>query len=606
MENWVIKNKKADFEQLVKQFGISEVIARCLVNKGLLEKQEIENFLHPKLSRLHHPLLMKDMQKACEILTSFINDGKKIRIIGDYDVDGVISTYILYTTLLKIGANVDYEIPDRVKDGYGMNIQMVEACYKDKVDLILTCDNGISAIDQIAKAKEYGMTVIVTDHHDLVHTDTGEILLPDADALLNPKQPDCKYPYKGLCGAGVAYKLLMALIDYITNRTTLYELHEQKASLGQKVSVVLGQSFESELLSYVAIATVCDVMELLDENRIIVKHGLNLLKNTNNYGLLALMDASNIDKEQLSTFHLGYVLGPCLNASGRLNTAKRGLELLLSDTAEKAIPLAEEVRGLNEVRKDMTALGVTMAIDQIENSSLKMDKVLVVYLKDCHESLAGIIAGRLREKYYKPAIVLTDAEDSSVKGSARSIELYNIYEELSKCRDLLLKMGGHPMAAGLSLTEANIESLRLRLNSMTTLSEEMLIPKVTIDIHLPLGFVSETLVNELKQLEPFGKGNEKPLFAEKDLQIKSAMVIGKNSSGIRFRLINSYQKEMEALYFGDVETFFTYIADLYGTEEAEKLRMGRSTKIKLMITYFPRINEYNGTKTVQILIQNYR
>jgi single-stranded-DNA-specific exonuclease len=383
-------------------------------------------------------------------------------------------------------------------------------------------------------------------------------------------------------------------------------LHEQKASLGQKVSVVLGQSFESELLSYVAIATVCDVMELLDENRIIVKHGLNLLKNTNNYGLLALMDASNIDKEQLSTFHLGYVLGPCLNASGRLNTAKRGLELLLSDTAEKAIPLAEEVRGLNEVRKDMTALGVTMAIDQIENSSLKMDKVLVVYLKDCHESLAGIIAGRLREKYYKPAIVLTDAEDSSVKGSARSIELYNIYEELSKCRDLLLKMGGHPMAAGLSLTEANIESLRLRLNSMTTLSEEMLIPKVTIDIHLPLGFVSETLVNELKQLEPFGKGNEKPLFAEKDLQIKSAMVIGKNSSGIRFRLINSYQKEMEALYFGDVETFFTYIADLYGTEEAEKLRMGRSTKIKLMITYFPRINEYNGTKTVQILIQNYR
>ncbi|MDF2952358.1 MAG: recJ [Anaerocolumna sp.] len=426
MENWVVKNKKADFKALMERFQISEVIARLLVNRNQMTTEEIESYLHPELSYLHNPFLMKDMDKACNILLQKIQSGKKIRIVGDYDVDGVSSTYILYTGLLKCGANIDYEIPDRVKDGYGINMQIIEAAYEDGVDTLLTCDNGISAFEQVQKAKDLGMTVIVTDHHDIPY-----YKIPNADAVVNPKQVECNYPWKMLCGGAVAYKLIQAI----------YEKSD------------ISPNELSPLLEIAAIATVCDVMDLVDENRIIVKNGLDLLKNTQNYGLNALMEEGNVNKSKLSAYHLGFIIGPCLNASGRLDSAKKGLKLLLSQTEKEAEILAKELKELNDIRKDMTLKGLEQAIDIVENSTIQKDKVLVVFLEECHESLAGIIAGRLREKYNKPSIVLTRAENK-VKGSCRSIEQFNIYEELSKCKDLLLSFGGHPMAAGLSQNQS--------------------------------------------------------------------------------------------------------------------------------------------------------
>ncbi|MDF2539470.1 MAG: hypothetical protein K0S76_2491 [Herbinix sp.] len=588
MENWVLKNKKADFEGLSQTCGISEVMARCLVNKGFEKPEEIEAFLKPKIEDLHDPSDMKDMDKAINILKDKIRDGKKIRIIGDYDVDGVVATYVLYRTLKLVGANADYDIPDRIKDGYGININMVEKARAEMVDTILTCDNGIVAMDQVLYAKSCGMTVIITDHHNLAESEDKEVILPQADAIINPKQPDCSYPFKCLCGAAIAYKLMTVLLDSF-NCESKVNIHKYK----------------EELLSYIAIATICDVMDLIDENRIMVKHGLAQLQHTENKGLLALMDICQIDREQLAAFHLGFIIGPCLNASGRLNTAKKGLELLLAETKEEAVGLAKEVKLLNDLRKDMTAENVEKAVRLIESSELAKDKILVVYLPDCHESIAGIIAGRVRERFHKPTIILTDAEDC-IKGSARSVECYNMIEELCKYRDLLIKVGGHPMAAGLSIQPANVSYLRQRLNENTVLTDEMLMPKVAIDILLPFGYITEPLIHELKQLEPFGKGNDKPLFAEKDLRIKSAFLIGKSNNGIRFKVENQYGREMEALYFGDVEGFFTYIEATYGREEAEKLKTGRSLKATLTITYLPRINEYNGFKNIQLMIQNYR
>lgn len=585
MENWVIKNRKADFNLIMQECGVSEVLARCLVNKGFETTKEINLFLHPTLEQLHDPLLMKDMKKSCDLLADKINSKKRIRIIGDYDVDGVVATYILYRTLNILSAEVDYEIPDRIKDGYGINVAMVEAAHQDQIDTLLTCDNGIAAMEQIDAAKQLGMTVIVTDHHSLVQTEEGEIILPKADAVINPKQLECTYPFKGLCGAAIAYKLSLALLD-------IYDISGK-------------EELAKELLSFVAIATICDVMDLVDENRVMVKFGLDLLRNTTNRGLNALMDASAVDKLQLNTFHLGFVIGPCLNASGRLDTAKKGLELLLAQTEAEAIRLATEVRSLNELRKNMTSENVEKAMRLIEEKNLNKDKILVVLLEGCHESIAGIIAGRVREKYNKPTLVLTETENC-VKGSGRSIEQYNMVAELQNCRDLFLKMGGHPMAAGLSMLPEKVELLRELLNRNTSLTEEMLIPKISIDIHLPLGYITEQLIQELRQLEPFGKGNEKPLFAEKDLKIKSAFVVGKNAKGLKLRVENQYGRELEAMYFGEVSEFFQYIGNTYGNQEAEKLKTGRGVNATIAITYFPKINEYNGFRNIQLMLQNYR
>lgn len=589
MENWVIKNKKADFALIMDKFKVSEVMARCLVNRDLETPEEIDTFLHPSLDNLYNPFLLKDMEEACNILQKKIDEGRRIRIIGDYDVDGVVATYILYRTLIILGAKVDYQIPDRINDGYGINARMVEDAYNEQVDTLLTCDNGITAIDEIKRAKEYGITVIITDHHNPQQLEEGDVL-PEADAIINPKRIDCTYPYKGLCGGAVAYKLSVALLS----RYGYADASDKSMS-----------EYEKELISYTAIATVCDVMELVDENRIIVNNGLSFLRNTSNIGLLALMKVCQINKEQLMAYHLGFIIGPCLNASGRLDSAMKGIKLLLSDTRDEAVELANEVFKLNVIRKDMTAEHVEKAIMLIEEENMLQDKILVIYLGDCHESIAGIIAGRIRERYYRPTLVLTNAQDG-IKGSGRSIEGYNMIEELSKNRELMIKVGGHPMAAGLSLLPENIELLRKALNENPPVTEEMLRPKVTIDVLLPLGYISEELVKELGLLEPFGNGNAKPLFVEKDLIIKSLLVIGKRSNGIRFRVKNAYGREMDALYFGDVDGFFTYISDTYGSEEVQCLKTGRGTKIKLTITYYPKLNEYNGYKSVQLIIQNYR
>lgn len=612
MEKWVVKNKKADFKALMERFQISEVIARLLVNRNQMTTEEIESYLHPELSYLHNPFLMKDMDKACNILLQKIQSGKKIRIVGDYDVDGVSSTYILYTGLLKCGANIDYEIPDRVKDGYGINMQIIEAAYEDGVDTLLTCDNGISAFEQVQKAKDLGMTVIITDHHDIPYIEPlksdeyegfghdSDLIcnnqnvndnnikdkiykIPNADAVVNPKQVECNYPWKMLCGGAVAYKLIQAI----------YEKSD------------ISPNELGPLLEIAAIATVCDVMDLVDENRIIVKNGLDLLKNTQNYGLNALMEESNVNKSKLSAYHLGFIIGPCLNASGRLDSAKKGLKLLLSQTEKEAEILAKELKELNDIRKDMTLKGLEQAIDIVENSTIQKDKVLVVFLEECHESLAGIIAGRLREKYNKPSIVLTRAENK-VKGSCRSIEQYNIYEELSKCKDLLLSFGGHPMAAGLSLEYSNIEQLRIQLNENTLLTHSDLIPKVSIDVVLPLGYVSEDLVRDLEILEPFGKGNTKPIFAERNLKVRKANILGKNANVLKFQVVNEYGKVMDALFFGEPEAFLAPLKDKYGQNEIDKMFQNRDNSVSFSATYYPNINEYNGNQTIQIIIQNYQ
>ncbi len=586
MEKWVLKNKKADFTAMMKQYKISEVIARLLVNRNHEEAEDIKAFLHPDIGYLHNPLTMKDMVKACDILTDKIKHGKKIRIVGDYDVDGVASTYVLYTALNNCKATVDYEIPDRVKDGYGINMNIIEAASLDGIDTILTCDNGISAKEQIEKAKELGMTVIITDHHDVPFMEEGdrkEYIIPKGDAVVNPKQHDCQYPFKCLCGAAVAFKLVQILYD--------------RFGIDKKET--------DKLLEVVAIATVCDVMDLVNENRIIVKNGLELLKKTDNFGLKALMEKNNINLINLSAYHLGYIIGPCLNASGRLDTAKKGLRLLLSETKEEADLLAGELKQLNDTRKEMTAKSLEQAIKLVEDGGMEEDKVLVVYLKDCHESLAGIIAGRLKERYNKPAIVLTDSE-AAIKGSCRSIEQYNIYEELTKCKHLLLKYGGHPLAAGLSLAETEVELLRKTLNQNTLLTTEDLIPKISIDILLPLGYLNEELVMELERMEPFGKGNLKPVFAEKNLRIRRAGIFGKNSNVLKLQVANEYGRVMDAVYFGEVEVFLNNLREGYGREEIDKMFQNRDNAVKLSVTYYPSINEYGGNRTVQIIIQNYQ
>ncbi|MGN6713010.1 single-stranded-DNA-specific exonuclease RecJ [Anaerocolumna jejuensis] len=584
MEKWVLRNKKADFEAIMKKHGISECLARLLVNRGLTKEMDIDLYLNPDYQNTYSPCTMKDLTKACKILEDKIDSSLPIRIVGDYDVDGVSSTYILYKALTLCGARVDYEIPDRIKDGYGINEHIIDGAYEAGIDTIITCDNGIAALEQVKKAKRLGMTVIVTDHHDIpfVMEEEKRYLLPEADAVVNPKQEDCPYPFKQLCGAAVAYKLM----------EVLYKSRQ------------IGEAELVPLREVVAIATVCDVMELTGENRILVKKGLELLRKTKNQGLRALMEKNGIAVENLSSYHLGFVIGPCLNAGGRLDTAKKGLRLLLSESKEEADKRAEELKGLNDLRKQMTEEGILKAVSMIESSALKDDRVLVVYLQDCHESLAGIIAGRIREKYNKPAIVLTSAHEM-VKGSGRSIEKYNMYEELTASGKYLVKFGGHPMAAGMSLALESVEPFRISLNNNTTLTEEDLIPKVVIDVVLPLGLITEELIEEIKLLEPFGKGNEKPLFADRSLKVLKLAVIGKNKNVIKLLVRNQYGKEMDALYFGDTEGFLEALYDAYGQNEVDRAFQNRENKLKLSLTYYPSVNEYNGSRSLQIIIQNY-
>ncbi len=586
MEKWFVMRKGAPFQEIAEKFQIHPILARLIRNRDVIGDEHIEKYLHGTIADLYDGMLMKDMDRALDILLEKIREEKKIRIIGDYDIDGINATYILLEGLKYLGANVDIDIPDRMKDGYGLNKHLIDRAFDEEVDTIVTCDNGIAAFEEITYGKRLGMTIIVTDHHEVPYEETEQgkrFILPPADAVIDPKQESCMYPFKGLCGAAVAYKLVEALFG----------------AAGKDIDDV------DYLMENVAIATVGDVMDLVDENRIFVKQGLEMLKRTKNLGLKALIECTGVDVAHLSAYHIGFVIGPCLNASGRLDTAKRALELLCAQTRREADVLAGDLKALNDNRKDMTQLAVKAAIDMIENTALRDDKVLVVYLPDCHESLAGIVAGRIRERYYKPTFVLTKAEEG-VKGSGRSIDTYHMYEALNQCKELLTKFGGHKLAAGLSLEEQNVEVFRKKLNNETTLTEDDLTAKVSIDMQLPLQYINERLIEELSYLEPFGKGNTKPIFVEKNIEIVRANKIGKNQNVLKMQVQDEQGISIEAMYFGDIELFENYLEKRFGAQRVTAMWRGQRSGMKLAFTYYPTVNEYMGRKTTQIVIQNYQ
>ena len=586
MERWVLLRKGADFEAIGKKYQISPRLACLIRNRDVIGEEAVDRYLNGTISDLYDGMLMKDMDKAIDILKEKILEDKKIRVIGDYDIDGVNATYILLEGLERLGADVDSDIPERISDGYGLNRHLVERAYEAGVDTFITCDNGIAAADEIAYGKEMGMTVIVTDHHEVPFDEQdGEkrYRIPPADAVMDPKQPDCLYPFKGLCGAAVAYKLMEALWE----------------SMGKDSADL------DDLIENVAIATIGDVMDLEDENRIFVKEGLQMLRRTKNPGLKALIECTGIDKNSLNSYHIGFVLGPCINASGRLDTAKRALELLRAGTQKEADILAGDLKALNDSRKDMTEEAVKQAEEQVETTTISKDKVLVVYLPDCHESLAGIVAGRIRENYYKPVFVLTDAEEG-VKGSGRSIDGYHMYEELNKCKELLTKFGGHRLAAGLSLPKENVGKFREMLNKNCTLTEEEMKEKVTIDMEMPFGCVTEGLVKELELLEPFGKGNTKPVFAARDVTLLGARILGKNRNVLKLQVQDVNGCRIEAMLFHHADDFLGKLEEQYGKTEVEALLKGRGRQIRISMTYYPDINEYMGKKTPQIVVTHYR
>lgn len=569
MEKWMVYNKKADFQKIGSEFGIDPVIARLIRNRDIQDMKEIRSYLYGTLAEIPSPWKMKDMERAVQILQKKITQKKKIRIIGDYDIDGVTATCILLKGLKRLNANVDTYIPDRVKDGYGMHEQLIDKALEDGIDTILTCDNGIAAAAEIEYAKKEGLTVIVTDHHDIPFRDTedGRIwIIPKADAVVNPKQNDCLYPNKNICGAVVAWKLIWALYE----------------RLGIDSDEIW------DFLELAAIATVGDVMDLQGENRIIVKEGLKKLSSTSSEGLKALICVNNLEGAEITAYHVGFVIGPCINASGRLDTAARSLELLLADNMEDAMKLADDLYDLNQSRKAMTEQGKEQAIQSIEENNLGKDRVLVVYLPDCHESLAGIIAGRIREAYNKPVFVLTKGADG-VKGSGRSIEAYSMYEELVKCSDLLTQFGGHPMAAGLSMEEKNVELFRRRLNDNCTLTEQDLIPQIMIDVPMPISYLSKKLTEQLKVLEPFGKGNSKPLFAQKNLRAVGIRVLGRNRNVAKMLLIDENGIKMDAVYFGEAQEFVDFV----------------QAHDTISVTYYPEINVFQGRENLQVVIKNY-
>lgn len=569
MEKWFVSAKKADFKEIGKQFDIDPVIARLIRNRDVTGTKAIQEYLRGTIQDIPGPGLLKGMKEATSILKQKIREKKKIRIIGDYDIDGVTATYILIKGLERLGARADTYIPDRITDGYGIHMPLIYKALEDGIDTIVTCDNGIAASKEIAFAKEKGLTVIVTDHHEVPFVeDNGErtYILPPADAVINTKQPGCPYPNKNLCGAVVAMKLIWALYD---------DSH-------------IPETEKEEFLELAAIATVGDVMDLQGENRILVKEGLKRLPYTKNKGLQALIRVTGLEGSRISSYHIGFVLGPCINASGRLDTAARSLRLLQCEDAGEAARLAGDLKALNDSRKALTEKGKDAAIQLIENTDLKKDPVLVVYLPECHESLAGIIAGRIREKYNRPVFVLTKGE-KGVKGSGRSIQQYSMFEELVKCGDLLDQYGGHPMAAGLSLPEENVSLLRKRLNEQCNLKEEDLIPKVIIDVPMPISYISTKLVEQLSLLEPFGKGNTKPLFAQKNVKAINSRVIGKNHNVTKLQLMDEQGYVIEAVYFGNIPEFMDFL----------------SARDKISVTYYPEINRYQGRETLQVIIQNY-
>ncbi|MDE7037240.1 MAG: single-stranded-DNA-specific exonuclease RecJ [Lachnospiraceae bacterium] len=586
MERWVLLRKGADFEGIGRRFQISPRMACLIRNREVTGDEAIDQYLNGTIGDLYDGMLMKGMDQAVDILREKIADRKRIRIIGDYDIDGINAVYILMEGIRKLGGDVDSDIPDRIRDGYGLNVELVRRAHAEGIDTIVTCDNGIAAADEIAYGKSLGMTVIVTDHHEVPYDEEGEerhYLLPPADAVIDPKQPECGYPFKGLCGAAIAYKLVEALCE----------------AMGKDADEL------DYLIENAAIATVGDVMDLCGENRIIVKEGLEMLGRTHNLGLRSLMECTKIERERIRAYHIGFVLGPCMNASGRLDTAKRALKLLGAEDKREADILAQELKALNDSRKEMTEEAVEQARELVETTPAGEDKVLVIYLPQCHESLAGIVAGRIRERYYKPVFVLTDAEEG-VKGSGRSIDAYHMFEELSRCRELLTRYGGHRLAAGLSLKRENVKLLRQMLNANCTLTQEDLSEKVVIDMELPFSCVTEDFVQELSLLEPFGKGNTKPVFAARNVEILSGRILGKNQNVLKLRVQDEAATEIDAMCFQQMDVLLDMLKERYGTQAVEDMLAGRRSRMVISITFYPDINEYMGRITPQIIITHYR
>ncbi len=566
---WMVYAKKADFKQIASEYGIDQVLARIIRNRDICGSKDIDMYLNGNLNDIHNPHSMKDADKFVDIITKKIEEHKPVRIIGDYDIDGICSIYILFCGLKAAGADVDYVVPHRINDGYGINEHLIDNAINEGIDTIVTCDNGIAAYNQVRYAKDNGITIIVTDHHDVpfeIKDDKKVYIVPPADAVINPKQADCDYPFKLLCGAGVAYKLISLLYD---------RLGLDKKEL-------------EDYIEFMAIATVGDIVDLIDENRIVVKYGLKHIAHTKNTGLRALIEECQLDINNISSYHIGFVIGPCLNASGRLDTARQAIELMLCKDNEKAHNMAKELIALNNERKSMTEQETQKAIELVENTGLLKDRVLVIYLKDCHESIAGIIAGRIIERYYRPTFVITNAEDGA-KGSGRSIEGYNMYEEINKCKNVLTKYGGHPMAAGLSLAISDIDIFRKMLNDNAILTDEDLIPKMWIDVPMPVSYANIRLVNQLKLLEPFGKGNEKPVFADRNLYVKTASVIGKNKNVLRCQLETEDGTYVPAVQFG-----------INNIDDIPRAGM------RISIIYYPDINTFNGIMSLQIIIKEWK
>ena len=586
MAKWMLYNKRADFVNIAQKFHIDPLIAKVLRNKDLTTDEQLNRYLNGGINDLYDPHLMKDMDKGVSVIIEKINHKKKIRVVNDYDVDGVASGHILYSALKRCGTDVSIRVPDRIKDGYGLNRNIIEEAHTDGIDTIITCDNGIAAIEEIAYAKDLGMTVVVTDHHSIPFEkdENGKIryLKSEADAIINPHQTDCGYPYDGLCGAAVAWKFICVLYE--------------------KLGIAKDEAYD--MIEFVAFATVADVMELTDENRILVKLGLQKINTGNivNLGFRMLIEENSLQPDQISSYHFGFVLGPCVNASGRLETAKIALNLFQESDEDRARELARKLIELNEERKDLTSKGVEVAEEQIEKFHMENDKVLVVYLPDVHESLAGIIAGRIREHYYRPVFVLTNGENG-VKGSGRSIEEYSMFEEMNKCKEFLDGFGGHPMAAGLSLQIENIEPFRRALNEITMLTEADLVEKIHIDAAMPLSYVSMPLIMELDHLAPFGKGNEKPKFAEKDVEFASVKVIGKNHNVLKIRLKEN-NKWYSAVSFGTVDQFEALCLQKYGENAFLDLVEGKG-HYSFSILYEPEIDSYNGRDSIQFIVRDF-
>ena len=591
MSKWMVYGKKADFKAIGDRFGVDQVVARIARNRGNETEQDFDMYFNKTTDSIHNPALLKDSVKAVDILAKKIKDGRKIRIVGDYDIDGVCSTTILLKGLKAAGAQADYRVPERVADGYGININIIDEAIDAGIDTILTCDNGISAMEQVAYGKDKGLTIIITDHHSIPFelTDDGvtkHFLIPPADAVVDANQEECRYPFKYMCGAGVVYQLIRMLFMRVEYPDFEFSTGDTDCNFHNHLSVEKKRLL-NELRQLAAIATVGDIVDLLDENRQIVKYGLSTMEDTDNMGIRALAEACQVDLGKLSSYHIGFILGPCLNASGRLDTARKAVDLLNTQSWDEAVRLSQELKALNDERKDITEKGFAEAVNLIENSSLLNDKVLVVYLPDCHESIAGLIASRVKERYYRPTFVITDSSDGA-KGSGRSIEGYNMAEELNRVRHLLTKFGGHPMAAGLSLEKDRIDEFRKTINDNMNLPDETFIPVRWIDVPMPLGYVTYNLIQQINSLEPFGKGNEKPVFADRDLLVKNARIVGKNNNVLQLTLEDGQGNIFKGIKFN------SSIDEVPVTGQ------------KIGIVYYPDINEFNGTRSIQFVISEWK